>query len=281
MKKNITTLTRFTLIFSVLTTQQFLNCKYNSALHKQAKKSEARPCNPHPSKLVKDMNEEELKSMLTYAKITDNKELVFKVFHFLMTVSTSQDNLKEYKLDLANYCYQLKDFEKASFVYEEFCSLYPGSQEMEYAQYKSILCWFFLSLDPSKDQTFTHKTILLIDTFLQTAKNKKFIDESNSIKQTCRKKLLEHEVHVFEHYCKQRKFTGAQKRLDYIKESFSDIEHIKEYIVYLEKMFDVSKNPKRPFTFSITLQDALHSNEQSKKAKSAEKKQKSALYFLA
>lgn len=281
MKKNITTLTRFTLIFLALTTQQFLNCKYNPVFHKETKQSAALPSNPYPSKLVKEMNEEELKSMLVYAKSSENKELVFKVFHFLMTVSTSQDNLKEYKLDLANYCYQLKDFEKASFVYEEFCSLYPGSNEIEYAQYKSILCWFFLSLDPDKDQTFTHKTILLIDTFLQTAKSKKFIDESNSIKRTCRKKLLEHEVHVFEHYCKQKKFTSAQKRLDYIKEAFNEIEHIKEYITYLEKMLDMSKNPKRPFSFSITLQDALHSNEQTKKAKSAEKKQKSALYFLA
>ena len=262
---------------SLIILSQPITAKYNSLTTQQKKNQAPLPSNPHPDKLVKHMNEQELCESLAYAKAVGNKELVLKIFHFLMTVSIDQDALKAYKLDLADYHYSLKDFEKAATIYEEFFILYPGSPEVEYSQYKAILCWFFLSLAPEKDQSFTHKTIMLIDDFLRKAKQAKYIDEAKSIKKKCRQKLFEHEAHVFEHYIKQNKSTSAQKRLDYIKEQFTDIDNINNYSNYLEKMLKLSQDPKRPFLIPFNLKDALV----QEKTLSAKKSKKTALFFLS
>ena len=37
-------------------------------------------------------------------------------------------------------------------------------------------------------------------------------------------------------YIQKKKWTGAQKRLDHIKENFKDIQNIDEYTAYLEKI---------------------------------------------
>jgi len=254
-----------------------MNSKYNPVFYKQTKNSPALPSNPHPGKFVKDMNESELKDTLVYAKKTDQTDLVFKIFHFLMAVTSSQDSLRNYKLDLADYCYQIKDFEKASVCYEEFFILYPGSSEAEYTLYKAILCWFYRSLAPDKDQSNTHKTIILIEDFMSKAKNQQFINEIKDIKQKCRQKLFEHETCVFENYIKQKKLTSAQKRLEYIKEQFQDIKNIEHYITYLEKMYGIASDPKRPFFINFNLQDALP----HQKPATPHNKKKTALFFLS
>ena len=269
----------YVLFISSLVMQEVsIICKYNPIFIKQSKNTPERPSNPHPSQFIKDMNEQELNNMLTYAKQTDQTDFVFKIFHFLMTVTQSQDALRNYKLDLADYCYQLKDFEKASVCYEEFFHLYPGSNEAEYTQYKAILCWFYRSLAPDKDQSFTDKTLILVEDFLNKAKNKAYIQETNDIKQKCRQKLFEHEACVFETYIKHKKFKGAQKRLEYIKEHFQDIKDLDRYTAYLEKMHSIASDPHRPFFIHFNLQDALSDKKEST---NPEKKKKTALFFLS
>lgn len=233
---------------------------------------------PYPKKLIKDMNEQELVETLRYAKYTNDSHFIFKVFHALLAQSPNQNNLKNYKIDLADYCFSIKDYEKAVFTYEEFTSLYPGSQEAEYAQYKAIICSFFLCLEPSRDQSITDKTIFMIEEFLKKAQNEEFIKEVKQIFTQCRQKLFEHEVHIFEHYLKQKKFSSTQKRYEYIEEKFQDIKHIEQYLKYMKNMETMVKDPKRcPFIIKFNLKDALNNKIQV----TPEKKAKTALYFLA
>lgn len=223
---------------------------------------------PVPGVSVKDMNEEQLLLVLEYAKTKQDKELVFKGYYHLLSVCSDHSKIKTYKLDLADYCYGLEDYEKASMKYEEFCLLYPGCNEAEYAEYKLILCTFYTSLEAHRDQTDTNRTINFIAHFLNKAKNEKFISEVQSIFKICRKRLLQHEVIVFEMNLKQKKFTGAQKRLEYIEQHFKDIDHIEKYLQHLQKIYEVCKEPKtRPFYFTIKLEDALIDEKEAAKKK--------------
>lgn len=234
---------------------------------------------PYPSILIKDMTEEQLRDMIPYVKSLGDKESVFKLFHVLLSKSPSQNHLKNYKLDLADYCFDIKDYEKAAFSYEEFFILYPGSAEAEYSQYKSILCWFYQSLSPSKDQSNTDKTIILIDDYLRKGANQKFIDEVKNIRKQCRQRLFEHEMHVFEHYLKRKRHTSAQCRYEYIEQNFQDIKDIDRYLAYAKKMQEMVKDPKRcPFVVKFDLKDALPTQ---KTASTPEIKNKASLFFLS
>lgn len=238
---------------------------------------------PVPDKSIKDMTEDELLLVLEYAKNRQDKELAFKVYFHLLSVCQDHTKIKTYKLDLADYCYGLKDYEKASLKYEEFCILYPGCAEAEYAEYKLILCTFYVSLEAYRDQTDTNRTITFINHFLNKAKEDKFIQEAQSILKTCRKRLLQHEVVVFEMYLKQQKFIGAQKRLEYMEQNFSDVENIEKYIAYLQKIYAVVKDPKtRPFYFTIKLEDALLDEKEVAKQKvTQENLAKTVSFFVA
>lgn len=223
---------------------------------------------PVPGVSIKDMNEEQLLLVLEYGKNRQDRELVFKVYYHLLSVCPDHSKLKTYKLDLADYCYGLQEYEKAAIKYEEFGLLYPGCNEAEYSEYKLILCTFYTSLEAHRDQTDTNRTINFIAHFLNRAKDEKYISEVQSIFKICRKRLLQHEVIVFEMNLKQKKFAGAQKRLEYIEQHFKDIEHIEKYIEHLQKIYELCKEPKtRPFYFKIKLEDALVDEKEAAKKK--------------
>jgi len=247
-------------------------------IKKQKNASKNKPSNPYPGILLKDMNEKQLQEMLPYTKSVGEPEAVFKIFHFLVSNSSDQNNIKNYKIDLADYCYGIKDYEKSAFCYEEFCVLYPGCKESEYAQYKAILCWFNLCLNPCRDQHNTIKTITLIDEYLQKASNEKFIEESQTIRKQCRQKLFEHEMHVFEHYLKRKKHSSAQSRYTYIEENFKDIKNLELYLDYCKKHQEIVKDPKQcPFFIKFDIADALPKS----KTVTSDKKAKTALFFLS
>lgn len=233
---------------------------------------------PYPNKLIKDMSEQELQKTLVYAKAIKNNEYVLRILRALLSHSSDQNNLKTYKLDLADFFFEINELEKSAFQYEEFFMLYPGSKESDYTQYKAILCWFHLSLAPSRDQSITDKAIFLIEDFLRKAKDQKYIDEVKSIHKKCRKKLFEHEADVFETYLQQKKFVSAEKRLEYMKEKFQDIENLDKYLTHMQNMLKKVKGPKTcPFIIKLNLEDAIT----KKQKQSAHKKQKAALYFLS
>lgn len=246
----------------------------------QFRSQKHKPDNPHPDKYVKDMNEQELNDTLAFAKETENSELALKVYSFLFMATKDEEAIKKYKLDFADYNFSRQVYPQAAFAYEDFTIHYPGSEEFEYAFYKLIITNFYMTLTHDRDQSNTEKTISKTEEFLRIARKQQFIDEAQSILKQCRKKIFEHEVHVFENYMQQKKFTGAQKRLDFIKENFKDIAHINEYAQYLENFLTTMKNTKtRPFIVKVDLTQALphKQNDQATRHNTS----KTALYFVA
>jgi outer membrane assembly lipoprotein YfiO len=265
------------LFLSALLESISLETKPNQSIAKKTKSAY-----PVKDKSIKEMSEDELKLIIEYAKEKKDSELAFTAFYYIMSVCQDHVRMKSYKLDLADYTYSIQSYEKAAKVYEEFCLLYPGSQESEYAQYKLVLCTFYISLEADRDQSDTTKTINLITHFLPKAKDQKYIDEAQSIFKTCRKRLFVHEVVVLETYLKQKKFTAAKKRLEYMEENFKDIVNVEKYLAYLQKAYEVVKDPKtRPFYFTLDIEDALKESKLEKKKISKKDAQKAVSFFVA
>lgn len=246
---------------------------------KKSSKSTAKPINPCPGKLLKNMEESELEAMLPYGKAIQDKDLVLKTFFHLISQSKSQEKIKFYKIDFADYSFGIEDYDKALLAYEEFGILYPGSSEAEYAQYKAILCTFLLSLGFDKDQTNTQRTISMCLLFLQKAKNEKFITETKNIHTSCRQRLFDHEVYVLETYLKLNKTKSASKRIEYIEKEFTDIAHLAENVAYLKEAVKIVENPKtRPFNIQLNLKNALIKKEDRT---STSKLRRTTSFFLA
>lgn len=238
-----------------------ISCKAQSSKKseksKKAKKP-ARPAYPFPKILVKDQKENQLEQTLVYAKAVDDKELIFKTFFYLISQSKSQEKIKHYKIDYADYTFGIEDYDKALMAYEEFGMLYPGSAEAEYAQYKAILCNFFLSLSFDHDQTLTQRTVSSCLLFLQKVKDEKFLKETENIYKSCRQRLFDHEVYVLETYLKLKKFSSARKRIEYIEKEFKDIANLEKYVAYCNRAYEIVKNPNtRPFIIQLDLKNAL------------------------
>lgn len=236
---------------------------------------------PVPGKVLKKMDAQELDKVITYGKETGDVDLVFKAFYHIINILQDHNQIKHYKLDLADYCFSLEDWVKAASRYEEFCLLYPGSDKSEYAQYKLILCTFYVSLSPDRDQSDTIKTLNLITHFLKRAKDQKFISEAESIHTTCRKRLFEHETVVFETLLQQQKFIGAQKRIEYIESNFQDVADLASYVAYLKELLETVKNPEtRPFVVRVRLKDALQPRPTKKSVKKSDVA-KAVSFFVA
>jgi len=246
------------ILFSIIATFCFgftLGLEAKKSTPKIKKESKSYPV---PGKMLKNMDAQELDKVIVYAKETQDRDLAFKAFYHIINILQDHNQIKVYKLDLADYCFKLEDWAKAAARFEEFCLLYPGCDKSEYAQYKLILCTFYLSLGADRDQSDTIKTLNLITHFLKRAKDQKLISEMESIYKTCRKRLFEHEVLVVETSLQQQKFIGAQKRIEHIQANFVDIPEIEKYVSYLQEMTDLVKNPEtRPFLVRINLQNAL------------------------
>ncbi len=267
------------IFIAVLSASISLESKINHLVDRSAKKGYPASCKDIS---IKKMDENQLSDLIDYAKEKKDSDLVYTAFYYIMSVCQDHARMKTYKLGLADYCYAQQSYEKAAKTYEEFCLLYPGSSESEYAQYKLILCTFYISLEPDRDQADTIKTINLIIHFMQKARDKKFIDEIQSILKTCRKRLFQHEVIVFETYVKQQKFTGAKKRLDFMEEQFKDVEHVEKYLSYLKNVYETAKNPKtRLFYFTLNIEDALKDSNAEKKKISKKDAQKAVSFFVA
>ena len=229
----------------------------HSKINKSTKKA-AKPSYPFPHIFLKDQTEEQLEQTLAYGKLVDDKELIFKTFFHLISQSKSQEKIKHYKIDYADYTFGIQDYEKSLMAYEEFGMLYPGSQEAEYAQYKGILCNFLLSLSFDRDQTLTQRTVSACLLFLPKIQNEKFVKELENIYKSCRQRLFDHEVYVLETYLKLKKFSSARKRIEYIEKEFKDIAHLAEYVTYCNEVCKIVENPKtRPFIIQLNLKNAL------------------------
>lgn len=136
----------------------------------------------------------------------------------LITNSKDSELIKVVKLEIADLLFEMGKLAKAQDAYAEFLELYPGCKHAEYAQYKNILCAFYQTLSPDRDQTPTRQTLALTESYLEKGlAYKQYRTEVAQIRQQCNVLLYENDVDIFNHYLKSKKYSSAAGRLAHIK----------------------------------------------------------------
>lgn len=177
----------------------------------------------HHGKQLKDLSFDELQNAKNIFLEEDDKENALKYLERMMVVSTDLSVLKQLRLEIADLHFDMGNLESAESSYNEFIKSYPGSDEIEYVDYKSILCSFYQTLDPHHDQSKTEQTISLAKKFLSKNLYKTYVADVSIIQKQCVNTLFESEINIFNFYLEQKKLNAAEQRLAYIKEHFSTI----------------------------------------------------------
>lgn len=199
---------------------------------------------PHANVPWKKLTEEQVIDLLNYAREVLDYDLEIKTLVHLSKTAKKHDNLKKYLLEIGDYYFERNSLEKSITYYLEYCTLFPGSKESEYAYYKAIIASFYTTLEPNRDPSESERTIEHGQKFLKKFSHKEYCQEVKEIITDCTKKLFLHEVHVFDHYIKQNKIKSAEMRLEYIKKHYSEVKEAKRLLPHLEETLELARDPK-------------------------------------
>ncbi len=172
-------------------------------------------------KTLKEMSLPELREAKEKALEKRQKESALSYLKRMLAICDDKDMLKDIMLELADLLFDMGKLEKAGVMYAEYMMLYPGSDSVEYAEYKGILCWFYRTLGHDRDQTQTEETLKLTDQFLERSDIfTTYASDVKKIKRQCYEKLYDSELSVFEFYLKRGSYNAAQSRLKSMEKRF-------------------------------------------------------------
>lgn len=147
-----------------------------------------------------------------------NNQSAIKYLERLITLCDDINKKADHILELADLYLEQSLYEDATKWYTEFTTLYPGSKQIEYATYKAIVCSSQRILSPDRDQTVTHETLALCDSFLERQNIfTTHLDEVRNIKNTCNKTLSQSELYISTFYINHGDYQSAQMRLKGIR----------------------------------------------------------------
>jgi outer membrane assembly lipoprotein YfiO len=164
-----------------------------------------------------DFEYEELVKAKDVQRTKGNVHVTIKYLEQLLKLCTDITLLSEHLLELADVLYEDGQHSKASLVYTQYCSLYPGSVKQEYALYRSIISSFACILPIDRDQTKTEETVGLTEVFLKQDHFKQYRDEVAHIQTKCYEHLAASECDICNFYIARNKFPAAEKRLKKIR----------------------------------------------------------------
>jgi len=197
-------------------------------------------------KTISDLSFDELNGK---AKEFMDKKKVDDAMAYLEEIITrfpDSANIGQYKLQLADLCFESGKYAAAQALYENFNEFYPADQQAEYSKYKSILSTFNQTLRTDCDQTDTDETVKLCQEYIQNDAYNKYRKDIVDIQTTCENKLINKEIYVFKFYVKHGNYDAARNRLKYLKDKYLGKNIAREpELLYLEcKLASKEKDTK-------------------------------------
>jgi outer membrane assembly lipoprotein YfiO len=170
---------------------------------------------------MRDMTYEEMEEAKNQRIKDKNLEAAIKYAEKMIPLCKDMHKQRDLTLELADLLFDNAQLDKAGKVYQEFVKLYPGTNAIEHASYRAILCSFYGILDSQRDQTKTQETLDLTVAFLERAE---IFTERNeevvAIQKKCYERLVESEMNVLNYYLQNERFNAAQVRIDGLRKDF-------------------------------------------------------------
>jgi len=212
-------------------TKKTKNQKTKGKRKKKKKKGKKQPVKSE-RKTLSYLNYEELEKEKNRLLAKGYKEIAIKYLTKMVPLCTDLEALGNLMLELADLHFDIGQLNRAENLYTEFVRQYPGHTSTEYASYKSILCSFWATLDSDRDQSTTKETIERATTFLERKKVfRTYTNQVTKILTSCREKLLESEINIFNFYTKRGDYRAAKTRLENIEKEFLPLLPEKELLL--------------------------------------------------
>lgn len=160
-----------------------------------------------------DMDYEQLVAAKDIQKAKGNTSATIKYLEQLLKMCTDITLLAQHLLELADTFFIDGQFKKAAFIYNQYCALYPGSSQQEYALYRSIISSFACILSIDRDQTKTEETLALCELFLQQDHFTTYKIDVAQIQTKCHEQLAMSECNICSFYIQKGNIKAAEKRL--------------------------------------------------------------------
>jgi outer membrane assembly lipoprotein YfiO len=187
-------------------------------------------------KTLRNMNFVELDAFKCKCLEQKDRYNAIRTLERMVPICTDLTKLKDILLELADLIFDDGKLESSGKMYREFVKYYPGNEKVEYALYKAVLCKYYTTLDPERDQSNTQETIELATKFLE--REEIFTTHSQEVKNMrtqCYQRLLESEVKIFDFYFNRGRYKSARTRLTNIRKDFLPIiPSCDPYLITLE-----------------------------------------------
>lgn len=201
------------------------------------------------NKDFKSMTFEELEhNRKLHAAVGSEKDIELKYTERMIAICKDQNVICKLRLEQADIQFDLGNLDKAATSYQEFIKLYPGSKDVEYANYKAILAKFDPYLSCDCDQTGTKEALKMAKEFIKNDSYAKYKDKVEDLAKRCSEKLLNCEIHLYNFYLekgkKRKKFKAAENRLEGIKNQFFSEEKDSSLLAEMEEQLKAAKQGK-------------------------------------
>lgn len=175
---------------------------------------------------LRSMNFAELLEAKERALSNSQKDIAIKYIEQMMKVCDDVGAFASLMRELADLYFETGFFEKALRLYGEIIVLYPGAEQLEYVEYRAILCSFYCTLDEEHDQTKTEETINRVKTFLEKSDiYQEYANEVVKIQHQCYEKLIAHFLYICKFNLHNRPETesnlkGIERRLATVRNDY-------------------------------------------------------------
>ncbi len=131
----------------------------------------------------------------------------------------------------------------AANEYREFLTFFPTHAKADYAQYRLAMCYARQVLAPRRDQSATREAVREVDRFIETYPDSDLMPEVRQLERELRDRLGDSEYAVGLQYYRQRWYTGAMMRFQYILENYPNYSRRDQvYYHVAEMLFRAQQN---------------------------------------
>jgi outer membrane assembly lipoprotein YfiO len=192
-------------------------------------------CSKQRRKEIEDMNFIELKNKTISSLKRHNKRIAIAALEQLVTQHSDNQNIASYKLMLADLYFKTGRYIQSYELYDHFRELYPSDVRAEFASYRSILSKYHQMSRMDRDSTETENTLELCKKHLLNPQYLRYRKDVGDIERTCRQRLVDKEVYVYNVYLRQKKLKSAENRLKHLRDTYLSTEaDLEPRLLYLE-----------------------------------------------
>lgn len=238
--------------------------------------------NPKKKKTLRNMTFDELEEYKNSCLAKNDRYTAIKALEKMVPLCSDLEKLRTILMELADLFFEDEKYESAFRMYQEFVRYYPGSNQVEYASYKAILCRYYSICDAEHDQTNTKETLELTRSFLERKQIfKTYAQDVRAIEDTCYQRLIDSELEAYTFYVKNKRYTSAKTRLANIKKEYIDrMPTIEPYLLSLEiDLYTETKNTEKIEELTTTLREKFPTYTRDTQVAHAQKKKHSADRF--